>query len=59
MADTAHLLVAGGVQEHDLPLHWAIQEQLDKGVIARVNPDGTPWEPEPEKPVRRPAKQDK
>lgn len=59
MADAILLLVAGGVQEHDLPLHWAIQEQLDKGVIARVNPDGTPWEPEPEKPVRRPAKQDK
>lgn len=59
MADTVYLLTAGGVQGHDLPLHWAIQEQLDKGVIARVNADGTPWEPEPEKPVRRTAKQDK
>lgn len=43
MAETVHLRIAGGVQEYDLPLHWTIQEQLDKGLIARVNADGTPW----------------
>jgi hypothetical protein len=47
--DVIYLKVAGGVQAHDLPLHWAIREQLDKGVIARANPDGSPWaEPDPE-----------
>lgn len=59
MAEQIHLLIGGAPIVHDLPLHWAVQEQLDKGVIARVNADGTPWEPEPEKPARRPAKQDK
>jgi hypothetical protein len=50
VADTIHLRVAGGdVMPHRVPLHWAIQEQLDKGHVARVNEDGSPWtEPAPE-----------
>lgn len=51
VTDAIYLRVAGGVQAHDLPLHWAIREQLDKGLITRVNEDGTPWvapAPEPE-----------
>jgi NACalpha-BTF3-like transcription factor len=50
VADIIYLQVAGGaVMPHDAPLHWAIQEQLDKGYVARVNEDGTPWvAPEPE-----------
>lgn len=59
MAEQIHLLVGGVPVVHDLTLNWAVQDQLDKGVIGRVNADGTPWEPEPEKPARRPVKQDK
>jgi hypothetical protein len=61
-ADIAYLQIAGGsVQEHSLPLHWAVQGQLDKGYIARVNEDGSPWTepaPEPEEPLgpKEPAK---
>ncbi|GIE35906.1 hypothetical protein Ait01nite_089510 [Actinoplanes italicus] len=48
MAETIYLQTAGGPVAHDLPLHWAIQEQLSKGYITRVNEDGTPWaEPAP------------
>ena len=56
MAEQIHLLIGGTPVAHDLPLNWAVQEQLDKGVIGRVNADGSAWEPEPEKPARRPAK---
>jgi hypothetical protein len=49
-----YLLIGGDPVAHDLPLNWAVQEQLDKGVIGRVNADGTPWEPE--RPARRTAK---
>lgn len=53
MAEIIYLQVAGGaVMPHDAPLHWAIQEQLDKGYVARVNEDGTPWTPPaPESPA--------
>ena len=59
MADQIHLLIGGEPVAHDLPLNWAVQEQLDKGVIGRVNADGSVWEPEPEKPARRTTKSDK
>lgn len=49
----------GVVVKHDLPLPPGVQDRLGRGQLHRVNADGSPWEPEPEKPSRRtPAKSD-
>lgn len=43
MAEQVRLLIGGQEVVHDLPLHWAVQEQVDKGVIG-VAPDEAPAE---------------
>lgn len=49
-AETIHVLTEGGVvYEMDLPLPEAIADRLGKGLITRVNEDGTPFEEKPEK----------
>lgn len=45
MAETIHVRGEGGaVIAMDLPLPEAIQERLTKGLLRRVNADGTPYE---------------
>jgi hypothetical protein len=42
--NTIHVLGEGGsVFKLDLPLHEALEDKLRKGVIRRVNPDGSPY----------------
>src|SRR5262252_9484117 len=50
MAETIYLRgEGGGIHPMDLPLPEAIEERLRKGMLQRVNPDGTPYTgPEPE-----------
>lgn len=46
MAETIHVRGEGGaVIALDLPLPESIQERLDKGLLQRVHPDGTPAAP--------------
>ena len=43
--DTIHILgEGGGVFELSLPLHETIADKLTKGVVRRVNSDGTPYD---------------
>lgn len=47
--ETIHVLTESGtVQAMDLPLHESIQARMDRGVLRRVNEDGSPYEGEPE-----------
>lgn len=49
---TVHLRGQGGlVIGHDLPLPENIADQLTKGYLQRVNPDGSSYEPEPDLPA--------
>lgn len=55
MAETIYVRGEGGaVIAMDLPLPEAIQERFDRGLIQRVNEDGTPYAVTPS-PVRAPA----
>ncbi len=45
MADTIHVLgEGGGTHELSLPLHETIADKLAKGLIRRVNADGSPYD---------------
>ena len=45
MAETIHVRGAGGsIFALDLPLHEAIEDQLIKGSLTRVNADGSPYQ---------------
>lgn len=57
MAETIYLRgEGGGIHAMDLPLPEPIQERLTKGMLQRVNEDGSPYrEPEPTEPTE-PAK---
>lgn len=53
--ETIHILGEGGtVFEVALPLHEAIHERMAKGLIRRVNPDGSPHLGEPDELVPAP-----
>ncbi|MFM9643563.1 hypothetical protein [Streptomyces turgidiscabies] len=55
MAETIYVRGEGGaIIAMDLPLPEAIQERFDRGLIQRVNEDGTPYAVAPV-PVRAPA----
>lgn len=53
MAETIYLRgEGGGIHAMDLPLPEPIEERLRKGMLQRVNKDGSPYtEPSPEKPT--------
>jgi hypothetical protein len=53
MAETIYLRgEGGGIHEMDLPLPESIEERLVKGMLQRVNEDGTPYtEPVTEEPT--------
>ena len=56
MAEEVIYLVGEGggrARPHKLPLPDGVAQRLEKGVIRRVNEDGSPWVP-PE-PLKRPA----
>lgn len=45
MADTVHILgEGGGIFELSLPLHETIADKLKKGLVRRVNSDGSPFD---------------
>ncbi|PCN47005.1 hypothetical protein Csp2054_14275 [Curtobacterium sp. 'Ferrero'] len=45
MTDTIHILgEGGGVFELSLPLHETIADKLKKGIVRRVNADGSPFD---------------
>lgn len=46
----------GGVHELDLPLPEGIAERYSKGLLTRVNADGSPYEGDTKAEVERPAK---
>lgn len=51
MAETIYLRgEGGGIHAMDLPLPEPIQERLTKGMLQRVNEDGTPYVEEPAEP---------
>jgi hypothetical protein len=57
MAETIYLRgEGGGIHAMDLPLPEAIQERLTKGMLQRVNEDGTPYVEEPPEPSEDTAK---
>jgi hypothetical protein len=54
MAETIHVRgEGGGIHAMDLPLPEAIAERLTKGLLTRVNADGSPYAPEG--PAKEPA----
>lgn len=56
--ETVHIRGEGGtVFELGLPLHEAIHERMAKGLIRRVNPDGSPHQGEPDEQVPAPPTQ--
>ncbi len=58
MADKETVFIRGEngvVVEHDLPLPPGVQDRVDRQQLHRVNEDGSPWAPEPEKSARRSA----
>ncbi|MFR9796144.1 hypothetical protein ACL02U_09610 [Streptomyces sp. MS06] len=52
MAETIYLLgEGGGIHAMDLPLPEPIQERLTKGMLRRVNKDGSPYTEKPAGPA--------